>query len=114
MTQAVSVPALYSTQVQAHGKTAAICTNAAYFAMPVTLLVQAGHDFILGRCQQHMVQMIPERLPFITGKAGNPGKRPVDRQQLELCIQHRSEERRVGKECRSRWAPCQKKKKGET
>src|SRR6266849_9800356 len=30
------------------------------------------------------------------------------------CQRRRSEERRVGKECRSRWSPCQKKKKKRT
>src|SRR5438093_10212822 len=36
----------------------------------------------------------------------------VDRHEpLALGRRLRSEERRVGKECRSRWAPCQKEKK---
>src|SRR3712207_9348010 len=33
---------------------------------------------------------------------------------LDLIEQERSEERRVGKECRSRWSPCHLKKKEHT
>src|SRR2546422_8412103 len=32
-------------------------------------------------------------------------KRPIDRTTLHLLMKKRSEERRVGKECRSRWSP---------
>src|SRR5689334_23667704 len=34
-----------------------------------------------------------------------------DRAPLDLEVVDRSEERRVGKECRSRWSRCQEKKK---
>src|SRR3712207_2350418 len=41
------------------------------------------------------------------GMARNPGERHASAGELvrELCAAYRSEERRVGKECRSRWSP---------
>src|SRR5690606_39863256 len=41
-------------------------------------------------------------VPFSTAGSGSPGSRP-------LASAKRSEERRVGKECRSRWAPRHEK-----
>src|SRR6266702_6612137 len=46
----------------------------------------------------------PERVDFVT----SPGQRPAGRTRRELRMPgagKRSEERRVGKECRSRWSP---------
>src|SRR5437762_13963902 len=50
----------------------------------------------------------PRRVRPRTANSTAPPRRSTRR-----CRKIRSEERRVGKECRSRWSPCQAKKKKE-
>ena len=49
--------------------------------------------------------------PIVIGQAaefdyaGTPACRSLKEEGVEVCLVNRSEERRVGKECRSRWSP---------
>src|SRR5947209_10470331 len=51
----------------------------------------------------------PHKLPCADTRHGPHGYTPRPSEPLRR--NHRSEERRVGKECRSRWTPCHHKKK---
>src|SRR5207249_11082797 len=90
---------------------------------PVRLPGSGGAAEIAIRAQRTLVvskrspRAFPERVDFITSpghrsggvprtQLGMPGAGPV-----KVITDKRSEERRVGKECRSRWAPDHLKKK---
>src|SRR5437762_10934994 len=48
------------------------------------------------------------------GRGRGPGRGRAAREYISLLAQyHRSEERRVGKECRSRWSTAHEKKRNE-
>src|SRR5256885_5329538 len=65
--------------------------------------VAAFEDAVMGRwCQQHIVSERSLRIGVRRRK--HRGGAGVD-EPLHLPLQLRSEERRVGKECRSRWSP---------
>src|SRR5687768_7130078 len=57
----------------------------------------------------------PLRLPLVPRNGcGRPGRAPERFLPLDITSLLRSEERRVGKECRSRWSPYHYKKKTDS
>src|SRR5437588_11215778 len=82
-------------------------------------------EFLAVPWNGRLATVTPERTPYVTPVwyEYNPGDRTIDivaraRSVFVRHIQadphvafHRSEERRVGKECRSRWAPDEEKTK---
>src|SRR5438094_8243208 len=54
-----------------------------------------------------------DRRHRIDGQSEDRAGRGANRCSTQSCNDHRSEERRVGKECRSRWSPYHQKKKRE-
>src|SRR5690606_39636610 len=63
-------------------------------------------------CRVRLVFLWRARRPRRSRRGGlHPLGRPI--QRLHLPRRSRSEERRVGKECRSRWSPDHKKKKSK-
>src|SRR5258708_17443274 len=73
-------------------------------ALPISLPARSGSSITTARCgkrgfpQRAVVMLEPER----AGNARQPG---AEGKALDPLGRLRSEERRVGKECRSRWSP---------
>src|SRR5690606_39779116 len=80
-----------------------------------------SRDWSSDVCSSDLVfcpKSLPQRRPFRRGPPfprARPGLRPPPRRRAshspKTPSRGRSEERRVGKECRSGWSPCREKKK---
>src|SRR5438093_13726436 len=66
-------------------------------------------DFI--PLMERILPIVAERRIKITANAGGVNPRGCAQAVAEVARRLRSEERRVGKECRSRWSPHHQKKK---
>src|SRR5690606_39382243 len=107
-----------------------------YHDAVMKLLDPAGHkgqDFRMGHLVEHLIEecvaenaiglcrvdttalQVKQRLLIQLADSGAMGALDVIGIDLQLWLGiHRSEERRVGKECRSRWAPGQERKRKRT
>src|SRR2546427_12616988 len=66
---------------------------------------QFGHVFIVTEENTDYVDVTSSSMPYLTGLAAQYGLATQYYANTHPSIGNRSEERRVGKECRSRWSP---------
>src|SRR5256885_12130054 len=74
-------------------------------ALPISALVlDATHSSVLYSRHSDVAVPIASITKLMTALVVMEAAQPLD-EQLEITAEDRSEERRVGKECRSRWSP---------